>query len=614
MIDKNDIIGLIKPRTDAHTLGIANLQHHLEECGNKVIVADNSISSAVENIANINNASIIKNWILQNNISYIGFSYRLDPQQALDIFARLIYQLDSDKRFAPNAGGCVKDIFFAGLPKACELVKNKFKERVKVFYGDETPIETLEKLGVPSNRISAELKTGSVYDDLRLQFGKKIIEREEYKKIEPYKHQKYPDFGTRKDNLIKRLNNANQNSSPLFRTHIGPYLPDKDKAIKLFVNWLKSLAQTGYLDIVSIGSSQLSQSNFGEDWKDKPNGGGVPINSAEDLNLLYEASRPMLIRSYSATKNILKVAKILETNINIAWHALSLWWFNQLDGRGPLTLRDGLTQHIATIKYIASANKPFEANVPHHFAFRGADDITYIVSEYVAAKLAKKCGVKYFIFQNMLNTPKSTWGIQDLAKTNTIFKLLKTLEDNNFRIIYQPRAGLDYFSPNIEKAKKQLAAVTAMMTDVNDKFPDIIHVVNYSEAAYLADPPVVNESIQITRQALKDYPTFKKKNDVVGILKSTNISEREEELYEQSTKMINDMEKSIIDLYTPSGLHKLFEKGYFPVPYLWNYRDEYKSAVNWDTKSINGSTFLVDCNQQKMSIEKRLEKIHNFSK
>ena len=615
MIEKNDVIGLIKPQTDAHTLGISNLQQYLEECGNKVVVSNQKISTAVEKISNSNNSAIIKEWIILNQISHIGFSYRLDPQQALDIFARLVYQLDTDKRFSPQAGGRIKNIFFAGLPDACSFVENKYKNRFKVFYGDETPVETLEKLGIPSHRISNELKTGSVYDDIRLKFGKKIVEREEYKQIEPYKQLNYPDFGTRKDSLIKRLNTAKKNNRlPLFRTHIGPYLPNKDNAIKLFVSWLNSLSQTGYLDIVSIGSSQLSQSNFGEDWKDKPNGGGVPINSSADFNLLYEASRPMLIRSYSGTKNIVQMAGILENSINIAWHALSLWWFNQLDGRGPLTLKQGLSEHIETIKYIASTGKPFEANVPHHFAFRGADDITYIVSEYISAKLAKKCGIKYFIFQNMLNTPKATWGIQDLAKARTIFKLLKTLEDNNFKIIYQPRAGLDYFSPNIEKAKAQLAAVTAMMTDVCDKPPEIIHVVNYSEAAYLADPLVVNESIQITQQSLKDYSVFKKKNDVDEILRTSDISDREEELYEYSIKLINDIEKTIFDLYTPSGLHTLFEKGYFPVPYLWNCRDEYKNAVNWKTKVINGSTFLVDCNQQKMSIEKRLEKIHSFNK
>ena len=128
----------------------------------------------------------------------------------------------------------------------------------------------------------------------------------------------------------------------------------------------------------------------------------------------------MLVRTYSGTKNIQKMAEIYERTINIAWHALSLWWFDELDGRGPNPLYTNLQEHISTIKYIARVKRPFEANVSHHFAFRGCDDITYIVSAFLAAKLAKKCGIRTFVLQNMLNTPRSTWGIQDLSKSRAL--------------------------------------------------------------------------------------------------------------------------------------------------------------------------------------------------
>ena len=49
------------------------------------------------------------------------------------------------------------------------------------------------------------------------------------------------------------------------------------------------------------------------------------------------------------------------------------------------------------MKYVAFNNTPVETNVSHHFAFRGCDDVTYILAEVLAAKMAKKCGVKYFI-------------------------------------------------------------------------------------------------------------------------------------------------------------------------------------------------------------------------
>ena len=111
------------------------------------------------------------------------------------------------------------------------------------------------------------------------------------------------------------------------------------------------LGKTRFLDILSIGSSQLTQSNFGEDWGDRPNGGGVPVNSPEEYREIWEVGRPLLIRTYAGTKNIPDLARMHEETLNICWHALSLWWFNKLDNRGPYDLYTSLGQHIETIKY-----------------------------------------------------------------------------------------------------------------------------------------------------------------------------------------------------------------------------------------------------------------------
>ena len=214
----------------------------------------------------------------------------------------------------------------------------------------------------------------------------------------------------------------------------------------------------------------------------------VPVNSEAEYIDIWQAARPMLVRTYSGTKNVQKLAEIYERTINISWHALSLWWFNELDGRGPNALYDNLKEHLDTIRYISTTGKPVETNVSHHFAFRGADDITYIISGFLAAKATKKYGARTFVLQNMLNTPRSTWGIQDLAKGRTMLKLVKELEDENFRVVLQTRAGLDFFKPNIEIAKAQLATVTALMDDIdpnNEMSPEIIHVVSYSEALFL---------------------------------------------------------------------------------------------------------------------------------
>ena len=113
----------------------------------------------------------------------------------------------------------------------------------------------------------------------------------------------------------------------------------------------------------------------------------------------------------------------------------------------------------------------------------------------------------------MLNTPKYTWGVQDIAKSRAIINLLHGLEDDSFRVSFQTRAGLDYFVPDVEIAKAQLAAVTALMDDImpyDDNCPDIIHVVSFSEAIRLATPEVMKESIRITLGAMHEYRRLRK--------------------------------------------------------------------------------------------------------
>ena len=183
----------------------------------------------------------------------------------------------------------------------------------------------------------------------------------------------------------------------------------------------------------------------------------MPLNTPEELGAVWEAARPMLVRAYAGTRNIPEMARMHERTISIAWHALSLWWFCQTDGRGPYSLGENLRQHIETLKVIAAQGSPFEPNVPHHFAFRGADDVTYVVSAFLAAKLAKRLGIRHLVLQTMLNTPKYTWGVQDLAKARASLRLVRDLESPSFSVMLQPRGGLDYFSPDLDHAKAQLA-------------------------------------------------------------------------------------------------------------------------------------------------------------
>lgn len=594
----NDIFGLIKTLTDAHTMGINAAASLLRECGCRVIIAPKEIENALDKISEKSSRSRIAAWIRDNGITKLGVSYRLDPVDAVNIVGRLVSFLKSERLYE-TSDAIIKNIHFAGLKPACDMIEREYGGRIKTFRGGESAEETLLVMGVAPENIPKTIIQGCKYDKELINFGKEIINSGEYEAFKAPQRKLYPEFGTMRDNLQLRLkNNFEGGFQPLIRAHLGPYSADltRKQCLDEFNLWCRELADKGYLDILSIGSSQLSQSNFGENWDNKINGGGVPVNSEEEYAAIREAASPMLVRTYSGTKNVLKMAKMYERTINNAWNALSLWWFNELDGRGPNSLYNGLKEHIETIAYVSTINKPLETNVPHHFAFRGCDDVTYIVSEYLAAKTAKKYGIESFILQNMLNTPRSTWGIQDLAKSRAMLKLVKSLEDEHFKVILQTRAGLDYFKPNLDEAKVQLSAVSAMMDDIdpaNVYSPDIIHVVSYSEALFLANPDILNESIRITKYSLNKYRKLKKQ----GLMHNTvseDIASREGRLYSSAKRIIEAMESNIPNLYSPEGLYLAFTAGWLPVPELWSESDEFIYAKCWETKMVSGGIELTE--------------------
>ena len=592
-----DVFGFIKPLVDVHTMGVYTMANLLRDCGYKVYVSNDDVNEAVEQIHKINNYSLVKSWIVKNGITRLGFSYRLDPVEGCDYFLSLYHHLKDDNMFADN-GGQLQQIFFAGLPDTCELVKGKTQGEILVFPGNESPIESLTMLHVPEGLMPAALNQNNPYDNMRWDFAKNLIESERYKWEQPLDHYGYAECGKDNDSYVARLKYAKEKHMlPIIRTHSGPYNPNRLEALKEYNSWCHELAQSRLLDVLSIGSSQLTQSNFGENWEGKANGGGVPVNSEMEYRTIRDNANPMLVRTYSGTKDVPGLAKIHERSLNISWHALSFWWFDELDGRGHNSLLDNLKEHFEAVRWIVTTGKPVEPNVPHHFAFRGADDITYIISGYLAAKACKKMGIKHLILQNMLNTPKYTTGVQDLAKGRTMLKLVRELEDDTFHVSLQTRAGLDYFATDLEEAKIQLAAVTCLMDDLepeNDNSPEIIHVVNYSEAVRLATPPIIKDSIRITLNALHEYRTARAFGMVPNMKYDNEVKEREEALYAEVKESILMLERAIPNLYTPEGFYKVFVEGFLPVPYLMDQQHKFPKATMWHTAIKNGGIRVVD--------------------
>lgn len=592
-----DVFGFIKPLVDVHTMGIFTMANLLRDCGYKVIIASDDVAEAVEHIHKLNNYSLVKKWIFDKHITCLGFSYRLDPKEGCDYFMSLYEHLKGDRMLKID-GGPLTGISFAGLPDTCDMVSAKTDKQVIVFKGNETPVESLRMYGVPEDSLPTSLVNDNPYDKMRWEFAEKLIESEKWKTEPPLDHLGYPECGKENDTFVARLEFArNKHTLPIIRTHSGPYNPNRMEAIKEYNSWCRTLAQSRLLDVLSIGSSQLTQAHFGEAWEGLPNGGGVPVNSEMEYRAIKENASPMLVRTYSGTKDVPGLARIHERSLNISWHALSFWWFDELDGRGNNTLLENLREHFDAVKYIVTTGKPVEPNVPHHFAFRGADDVTYVISGYLAAKACKKLGVKHLILQNMLNTPKYTWGVQDLAKSRTMLKLVRSLEDDNFKVSLQSRAGLDYFTPDLDYAKIQLSAVTCLMDDIepeNNNSPEIIHVVNYCEAVRLATPPVIKESIQITLNSLREYRLARAMGRIPNMKYDKETNERMEILYEEAKGAIEILETNIPNLYTPEGFYKVFTDGFLPVPYLMDQKQKFKKATQWQTAIKNGGIKVVD--------------------
>lgn len=593
----DDVFGFVKPLVDVHTMGVYSFAHLLRDCGYRVVMASDEVNEAVQQIHKINNYSLLKRWITDHRITRLGFSYRLDPNEGSDYFLSMLEHLRADNQLA-ETGGPLKQVFFAGLPDTCKIVSGKTHGEVLTYSGEETPARSLSMIGVPESRLPKELHQTNEYDRMRWDFATKLISSERYKNISPQNHFGYPECGTDQDSYLARLEYArSKHALPIIRTHSGPYNPNRNEALKEYNSWCRDLARTQLLDVLSIGSSQLTQSHFGEDWTGMPNGGGVPVNSEVEYRIIKENASPMLVRTYSGTKDVPGLARIHERSLNISWHALSFWWFDELDGRGQNSLMDNLKEHFEAVRYIVTTGKPIEPNVPHHFAFRGTDDVSYILSGFLAAKACKRMGVRHLILQNMLNTPKYTSGSQDLAKGRTMLRLVRELEDENFSVSLQSRAGLDYFAPDLDYAKVQLAAVTCMMDDLepeNDNSPEIIHVVNYCEAVRLATPPVIEESIKITLSALKEYRMARMLGKIPNMKYNNDVREREESLYTECKEAIALLENTIPNLYTPEGFYKVFVEGFLPVPYLMDQHRKFTKATIWQTALKNGGVCVVD--------------------
>jgi hypothetical protein len=389
----------------------------------------------------------------KEDAALVGVSYRLTPEtgeRLLGEFAEAADNLrSSGVRFA-----------FGGTPPVAEKARQLgFFERV--FDGSQPPEEVLAFL---KGQVSSQ--------PLEQDYPHSLVERIQLKS--PY---------------------------PLLRHHFGlPTLEDTLRGVE-------KISRAKVLDVISLGIDQDAQENFfhpeRQDTRRK-GAGGVPVRSAADYQALYTASRQgnyPLMRTYSGTDDFIRLAEMYLDTINIAWCAIPLFWFNQMDGRGPWDLEGSIREHQQVMAWYGERGVPVELNEPHHWGMRDAPDVIFVVSAFLSAYNARTFGVHHYIAQLMFNSPPGTSDAMDLAKMLAALKLIVPLADDGFHIWKQTRTGLLSYPVDLTAARAHLASSIYLQMALK---PHIIHVVGHTEAHHAATAEDVIEACLLARRSIEN--------------------------------------------------------------------------------------------------------------
>ncbi len=384
---------------------------------------------------------------------------------------------------------------------------------------------------------------------------------------------------------------------PILRHHLG--LPTIDETVEA----IEKVAEARVIDIISVAPDQNAQEFFfdQENMDERLNGaGGVPLRSKEDFRKLYKAAERgnfPLLRSYSGTKNIVQFAEVLKESIDNAWCAVPLFWYSELDRRGPRTLLDAIRENQQVMKWHGEKNIPVEVNDPHHWGLRDAHDAIGVAVAYIAAYNARKMGVKDYIAQYMFNVPASISPEMDLGKMLAKIELVESLVDENFKVYRQARAGLASFPANLYQAKGQLAASAYLAMSIK---PHIYHVVGFCEAHHAARAEDIIESAMIVRGILK--------NEFLGsvdMTKDKNVVERKDALIEDAKIIIESIKSLNLNLEDPltdpETLTEAVRIGILDAPHL---QGSQIAKGQLKTRMVSGGLYAYDEKQKKIITEK----------
>lgn len=487
------------------------------------------------------------NIINEKKPDIVALSYRLTPEPLNAILEELKEKIESNN---------IKNItWLFGGTEPTSMVAEEYKIFDKIFYGKEDIDEVIA-----------------------------YLKDKDYSNEESYPRE-----------IISRI--KSKYPYPILRHHLGL------STIEETVEAIEKVADAKVIDIISVAPDQNAQEFFfdQENMDERLNrAGGVPLRSKEDFRTLYKAAERgnyPLLRSYSGTKNIIPFAEVLNESIKNAWCAIPLFWYSELDKRGPRTLKDAISENQAVMKWHGERNIPVEVNDPHHWSLRDAHDAIAVAVAYIVAYNAKKMGVKDYIAQYMFNVPATISPEMDLGKMLAKIELIESLVDKDFNVYRQARAGLASFPADLYQAKGQLAASAYLAMAIK---PHIYHVVGFCEAHHAAKADDIIESAMIVRGILK--------NEFLGSIdmtKDKNVIDRKDILINDANiiiESIKSLNPNIEDpLTNPETLTEAVRIGILDAPHL---QGSQIAKGQLKTRMVSGGLYAYDEKQKKIIREK----------
>ena len=388
---------------------------------------------------------------------------------------------------------------------------------------------------------------------------------------------------------------------PLLRHHFG--LPTLEATLE----GVALIAEAQALDVISLGIDQDAQANFFHPERQDPRrtgAGGVPVRSADDYRVLYAATRRgnfPLLRTYSGTDDFIRLAEMYVATIHIAWCAIPLFWFNQMDGRGPWDLAGSIREHQQVMAWYGAHGIPVELNEPHHWGMRDAPDVVFVVSAYLSACNARAFGVRDYIAQLMFNSPPGISDAMDLAKMLAVLELIAPLaQDGRFHIWRQTRSGLLSYPLEPAAARAHLAASIYLQMALH---PHIVHIVGHTEADHAATAEDVIEASRMARRAIDN--ALGGQPDMTA---DPRIQARCAELVAEAQVTLQAIcslaEPGVEDpLIDPATLAKAVSRGILDAPQLKNNRYGRGKIC---TRILDGACVAVDASGNQITEGQRL--------